>query len=1094
MKKIIFGITYMISVSLFQSQSFGIQSLPPTPNASAIEKFVNQNVDYSTGIPDISVPLYHISSGDIIIPINLKYNSSGIKVAENASNVGLGWSLSAGGSFSRSMLGIPDDYYNPLSLRGGFAYTQTPVSYIANANSYDMVSLQQNISDNAYDAQADLFYYNLPNSSGKISYNQTTQKFVEMPLSNNKITPVYNTSTKLIIGWEIIEPDGIKYIFGGDESSRELSINNGISITGGSGPLTILPPSSPIPNHYTNWHLSQIIDTKGNIVSFEYDTIAQIKQVSKGMNTKSREKIAPTVYTSRTYSEKYLKKISFSTGYVTFSPDSNNRLDLNNSRRIAEMNVFSNSGQFIKKVKLNHSYFIGDLYSSGDSFAYTSMPVTNQTHRLKLDSVEESYSNINQQQKKYRFEYNDTVLPHKSSYSTDYWGYYNGEPNNSLFPRMLFQYNINLLEDGNAERSVNTEFITAGILKKITYPTGGFTEYTFEPNTASTFDYLPQNDTAQLSILNIKSNYQKRAYTINKSTSTFYNNIFRYWEFPFSINSKLHSNLQLENFQISGCPENTINPGGNHIGGCNYIYSLLDAANQPVDLSSGRWINLPVGSYKIKIQYMGLPEPTYESQSDFSMNLTIKEDLEPLIKRVGGLRVKEIRSYSNDNELKYKKYFNYNYFDSEGKELSSGYTLLPTYGMYGHITAAPGDVIYSDNVYSFLPVGNTVYSKITEFSEDVIHHSTQKILHTYESNANSAASPVINYGCPDCMWIMNMNNVDNNWQRKKNQSEILYKTNLSGLYNEVRKTDYTYDYAHLNQTRESFPAGFYSLQFPVTGSSTNGVISGFYYNFTNNMRILSRKEKNIFASDHISTEENFSYGNNIFMPIKKAVIFNDNSVTETSYKYAYEKNNTRLINANMISIPLETSVVEKETLADSGTLVSKTETKYDDTSHLLPSSAISYNLASGNASTQVTFNKYDSKGNLLQYTAKDGIPTTIIWGYNATQPIAKIEGAIYDNIISNPLITAIINASDSDAANPATESSLIAALDVLRNDINFKDFQIATITYDPLIGVTSSTPPSGIREIYKYDSANRLEKIVDEEGKILKEYQYNYKP
>jgi YD repeat-containing protein len=52
---------------------------------------------------------------------------------------------------------------------------------------------------------------------------------------------------------------------------------------------------------------------------------------------------------------------------------------------------------------------------------------------------------------------------------------------------------------------------------------------------------------------------------------------------------------------------------------------------------------------------------------------------------------------------------------------------------------------------------------------------------------------------------------------------------------------------------------------------------------------------------------------------------------------------------------------------------------------------------------------------------------------------------------------------------------------------------ISTYAYDPLIGVTSITPPSGVREIYKYDSANRLQSVVDVNGKILKEYQYNYK-
>ncbi|MFY1046781.1 SpvB/TcaC N-terminal domain-containing protein [Chryseobacterium sp. GP-SGM7] len=1099
MRKIIFGITYVISINVYQSQSFGIQSLPPTPNAASIEKFVSHNVDYSTGVPDISVPLYHISSGDVNVPVSLKYNSAGIKVSENASNVGLGWSLASGGSVSRSMLGLPDDYYNPGQFMGGFIYTQTPVTYIATANSYDALTIQQNISENRYDAQADIFYYSLPGSSGKISYNQITQKFVEMPMSNNKITPLYDTVTQLIIGWEILDTSGIKYIFGADENSRELSVNNGITMSGGTGPLTLLPNSS-IPNHYTNWHLSQIIDTKGNIVNFEYDIVSQVKQVSKGMVTKSRQKISPTLYTSRNYNEKYLKKISFQTGYVMFNPDTSIRLDLQNSKRIADMQVFSNSGQLIKKVKFNHSYFIGDAGSSGDSFAYISLPASNNTHRLKLDSVEESYSDPGQQKKEYRFEYDDNVLPKKSSNSMDYWGGYNGEPNVNLFPRMFFQYGINLLEDGHAERSVNAEFATAGILKKIIYPTRGSTEYIFEPNTASSFDYLPQNDTAQLSIVNIRSSYKKRTYNVNKSNSTFYSNGIRRWEYTFTIDHKLHSDLQLGNFQITGCPVNTVDPGGNYIGECNYIYSLLDAADQPLDIASGKWLNLPVGTYKIKVQYMGLPEPNYESQSDFHLSLTIKEDPQPLIKRVGGLRIKEIRSYSNDDVLKYKKYFDYNYFNDQLTELSSGYTFLPTYGMYGHITAAVGDVIYSDNVYSFLPVGNTVYSKITEYSEDFDNHSVIKTLHTYQQNGNTAASPTVNYGCQNCLYVHNMENTDNSWERKKKNGEIIYKSNFNGLDEEVKKISYIYDYSHVNQTRQFFPAGFYSLQFPITGSSTNGVISGFYYNYTNNVRLLSKKDKEIFNTDFVNTEENFSYGNNIFNPIKKSAVLHDGTVSETSYQYAYEKGNQLLISKNMIDIPLETTITQTKngvtkTLSTSEIVfpVYQSEANIKTSGLPLPYEMKSTDIFGVN-SVEATYDKYDSKGNILQYTTKEGTPVSIIWGYNRTQPVAKIEGAVYNNIQNNSLITAIINASNSDAANPATESSLITALDNLRNDVNFKDFQMATYTYDPLIGVTSITPPSGIREIYKYDPANRLEKIVDEEGRILKEFKYNYKP
>ncbi|MDQ0478295.1 YD repeat-containing protein, partial [Chryseobacterium sp. MDT2-18] len=42
--------------------------------------------------------------------------------------------------------------------------------------------------------------------------------------------------------------------------------------------------------------------------------------------------------------------------------------------------------------------------------------------------------------------------------------------------------------------------------------------------------------------------------------------------------------------------------------------------------------------------------------------------------------------------------------------------------------------------------------------------------------------------------------------------------------------------------------------------------------------------------------------------------------------------------------------------------------------------------------------------------------------------------------------------------------------------------------------VTSITPPSGIRELYIYDTANRLKEVKDITGNILKTYEYHYKP
>src|SRR3982750_459283 len=70
---------------------------PPSPNAAAFQKYGEIPVSPYTGIPDISVPVYTVQFRDISIPITLSYHASGIKVNEESSQVGLGWSINTGG-------------------------------------------------------------------------------------------------------------------------------------------------------------------------------------------------------------------------------------------------------------------------------------------------------------------------------------------------------------------------------------------------------------------------------------------------------------------------------------------------------------------------------------------------------------------------------------------------------------------------------------------------------------------------------------------------------------------------------------------------------------------------------------------------------------------------------------------------------------------------------------------------------------------------------------------------------------------------------------------------------------------------------------
>ncbi|MDP9958129.1 hypothetical protein J2X97_003809 [Epilithonimonas hungarica] len=158
------------------------------------------------------------------------------------------------------------------------------------------------------------------------------------------------------------------------------------------------------------------------------------------------------------------------------------------------------------------------------------------------------------------------------------------------------------------------------------------------------------------------------------------------------------------------------------------------------------------------------------------------------------------------------------------------------------------------------------------------------------------------------------------------------------------------------------------------------------------------------------------------------------------------------------------------------------------------------------------FDRYDSRGNLLQST-KDGLSTTYLYGYNQLYPIAKIEGATYDQVMTalgvpNPtnnssyLSLDIVTRSNADI-NEVKENELIIALDTFRKHSNLANYVVTTYTYDPLVGVTSVTPPSGMREVYIYEAVtNKLKEVKrmekDASGndvyRTLKEYEYHYKP
>ncbi|ASZ12838.1 RHS repeat domain-containing protein [Chitinophaga sp. MD30] len=131
-----------------------------------------------------------------------------------------------------------------------------------------------------------------------------------------------------------------------------------------------------------------------------------------------------------------------------------------------------------------------------------------------------------------------------------------------------------------------------------------------------------------------------------------------------------------------------------------------------------------------------------------------------------------------------------------------------------------------------------------------------------------------------------------------------------------------------------------------------------------------------------------------------------------------------------------------------------------------------------------TFDKYGSKGNIQQYTGQDGLIHSFIWGYADKYPVAEIVGVDYQTAIS------IVNMNVINSSLP-DENLLRIELEKLRQALKDKAI-INTYTYSPLVGLTTSTDPSGKISFYEYDQWGRLKVVRDHQGKIVRLFDYQY--
>lgn len=109
MNRLLFFLSFLTTINGYCQDD---KVVIPTPESASLIKWSQNEVNYSSGALNTTIPLYTLSDGGLTVPIALHYNgSSGIKVEETATSVGLGWDLVAGGKVVRVVRDKPDESY-----------------------------------------------------------------------------------------------------------------------------------------------------------------------------------------------------------------------------------------------------------------------------------------------------------------------------------------------------------------------------------------------------------------------------------------------------------------------------------------------------------------------------------------------------------------------------------------------------------------------------------------------------------------------------------------------------------------------------------------------------------------------------------------------------------------------------------------------------------------------------------------------------------------------------------------------------------------------------------------------------------------------
>ena len=1093
MKKIYVSIGMLIAFQLYSGQA------SPEPNnnyglpkivAPSQETFASSRISFeqsSNGDFTYQIPIHT----QLRTPISLNY-SSGVRVDDIGTSTGMSWMLTAPGVISRVVKDETDE--NSTNWKPDIISETADLAKIKEA------ARTGNITDTEYD----WFNFSVANGlSGSFYINNNLQVFTE---SKDKVkieifdlnAPVFGYGK--LFRFKLTDKTGTEYYFGGSVENIERSTTQSAG-----------PDRSAI----TGWYLYKIISPDKQETNFTYITenLNYYSSLNAGFNLLQKCPSASTgvAYTYSDIVKNKLSQQSYKPKLILISEDNKNvsfiygkaRNDLFTSN--AENNLLTsieikNGNILVEKYNLEYQ----DTQAS-TAATYYGIPsnegTTRNRHFLK------SLKNITKNTSTDFSYYNPEKLPARFSLNVDYYGYPNNVSNVSPFPAPGPTNNFGIFQGLgaympltilSANKEVEPSWASIGNLKQITHPTKGISEIFYDPNSSAG---TITKEVMELGGVEALYTPCDPAHNFPAGTFTFVSNggPIKYFAAagPYPAIGCYEPDPKLVKHTLTITDETT----GTTV--------LTTAGNATKDLDSDAPGSSDIGTvaghtYKAKYTVKGVLASSGVARIYYNAhNVTTYEPVYFGGSRVSSIKESDVEGHNYTRKFYYNSLanisspktsvaeYNLNYIGADLRETSRSCTpdsdIFPSVEIVNIYTASQNNLVPNFNHRK----NKVTYTDITE----VIENKS-----AVEKKFSYVPNRAYHIGRPPAIY----NTADTNYGEEK--SYLLLEENRYQYENLAFKKQltkaYKYEYSQLKSLKNYvFKENFAYQPDPAQDQLLN-VSYGFYDNYYGFYNPTEVKTTEYLPDGSAMTSTNYSsYGNpNHNQLTSSKTIFADGSAQETTYQYAHEKGNQLMIGKNMVGIALETSI--QQTIGNTIKTFSRTETVYPTAlphsvsgNFVLPVSVVSYDLQNPTASTtEVNYDKYDDQGNILQYTAKDGTPVSIVWGYHNTKPIAKIVGVSYSQVEN--LIANIVAKSNEDDVDPSKEAELLLAFE------SFKPTGLVTsYTYDPLVGVTSITPPSGIREIYVYDNANQLKEIKTRERdntgnyviKVVKEFKYNYK-